>query len=49
MKAEAERAQAMADATSRLIEVISKLQQQGGQLMVDPEQLRQLLRLPPPE
>jgi hypothetical protein len=49
MKAEAERAQAMAEATSRLIEATSKLQQQGGKVIVDPEQLRQLLRLPPPE
>jgi hypothetical protein len=46
--AESRRIQALAEAQARLIDALAKLRQDGGGLLVDSEQLRQILGLPPP-
>jgi uncharacterized membrane protein YqiK len=45
--AETKRTRAVAEAYSLLLEALSKLRQDGGELIVDTEQLRKLLHTPP--
>jgi hypothetical protein len=43
MDAETRRLQAIAECEVKLLEALSKLRQEGGELAIDPEQLQRLL------